>query len=88
MNKSHVPFILLVIVAIVIAVATIVESREGTDVAGKVFYHAWWFRLLWAILAFSGAWLLWKRHTQKNIAVCLLHVSFLVILIGEASKKR
>ena len=85
MNKSHVPFILLVIVAIVIAVATIVESREGTDVAGKVFYHAWWFRLLWAILAFSGAWLLWKRHTQKNIAVCLLHVSFLVILIGAAT---
>ncbi len=81
-KKHLLPFILLGIVAIVIAVATVVEDRWGTEYALRHIYGAWWFVVLWALVAAAGCWLLWKRKMWQNWPVMLLHVSFLVILAG------
>lgn len=76
------PFVLLAVVAVVIAVATILESHHGTDYAQSNIYGAWWFTALWAFTAIAGCWLLMKKKLWKQFPVMLLHISFVVILAG------
>lgn len=76
------PFGLLILMAIVIAVATMVEDAQGTLYAKEVFYDSFWFKVLWLAVAFFGVRLLWKRRLWHRFAVFMLHVSFLLILLG------
>lgn len=76
------PFILLTIVAVVIATATFVEDRQGTAYIMRTIYDTAWFRLLWVGVAASGAWLMWRQRLFKQFSVSLLHIAFLVILAG------
>ncbi len=76
------PFCLLMLMAVVIAIATVVEDARGTQIAREFIYGSLWFKLLWGIIAFTGAWLLWKRQLWHRVAVFLLHVGFLLILLG------
>ena len=80
--KKRLPFILLGAVAIVIAAATIVESRYGTHYAQNNIYGAWWFIGLWALTAMSGCWLLYRLRMWKRLPVLLLHLSLVLILVG------
>lgn len=82
MKKERLPFILLGAVAIVIAAATIVESRYGTHYAQNNIYGAWWFIGLWALTAMSGCWLLYRLRMWKRLPVLLLHLSLVLILVG------
>ena len=79
---SKLPFLLVLFLVIAIATATLVENRYGTHYALQKIYGAWWFIALWALLALSGCWLLYKRKTWKQPSVLLLHLSFVVILTG------
>ena len=79
---SKLPFLLVLFLVIAIATATLVENRYGTHYALQNIYGAWWFIALWALLALSGCWLLYKRKTWKQPSVLLLHLSFVVILTG------
>ena len=45
-------------------------------------YSAWWFRLLWMAVALTGAWQMVRMHLWHRFSVCLLHLSFLIILAG------
>ena len=45
-------------------------------------YSAWWFRLLWMSVALTGAWQMVRMHLWHRFSVCLLHLSFLIILAG------
>jgi ABC-type transport system involved in cytochrome c biogenesis permease subunit len=58
------------------------ENRYGTHYALQHVYGAWWFVCLWAFLAIAGCWLIYKRKMWKQPSVMLLHLSFLVILLG------
>ena len=80
--ERFLPFGLLALMAIVIAVATVVEDAHGTRYAKGLIYSSLWFKLLWGSIAFSGIWLLWKRQLWLRFAVFMLHVSFLLILVG------
>lgn len=80
--SSKLPFLLVLFLVIAIATATLVENRYGTHYALQNIYGAWWFIALWALLALSGCWLLYKRKTWKQPSVLLLHLSFVVILTG------
>ena len=82
MRKTYLPFLLLTLIAIAIAAATIAEHQMGTPFAQQHFYGAWWFILLWALMALAGCWLLCKVKMWKRLPVLLLHISFLVILAG------
>ena len=80
--SSKLPFILVFFLVIAIAVATVLENRYDTHYAMQHVYGAWWFIGLWAILALAGCWLIYKKKMWRQPSVFLLHLSFLLILIG------
>ena len=65
-----------------IGIATIIEKYKGTAFVGDNIYGAWWFALLWAMLAAASMSYMMHRKLYRRMAVMLLHVSFLVILAG------
>ena len=81
-GKNSLPFLLLGVVVIAIAAATFVEEAKGTGVAHRYIYGALWFKLLWAAVVVSGGWLIWKKRLWRRAAVFMLHLSFVVILLG------
>ena len=79
---SKIPFVLLILAAVVIAAATFVEASGGTAYARQTVYGAWWFTALWGLIAMAGCWLLWKKRIWRRLPVFLLHLSLLLILAG------
>ena len=83
MKHLKLSIILLVAVMIVIlATATIVESAKGTLFAHQNIYSAAWFVILWAVIAIAAAVYIMRRKLYRKPAVLMLHVSLLVILLG------
>lgn len=72
---------LYVLLIVVMAAATVVEHCSNTLFVSEHIYGAWWFTLLWALLAAGGITYIVKQHVRKwNIL--LLHLSLLIILLG------
>ena len=65
-----------------IGFATVVEKYRGTAFVGEHIYGAWWFSALWAVLTVASLAYIMKQHLYKRMAVMLLHLSFVVILVG------
>lgn len=78
--------ILLMIFAISIAYATIIENDYGTSTAQILIYQAWWFELLLfvGLINLCGSVFKYKLVNRKKWAVLLFHLSFIVIIIGAA----
>lgn len=74
-------FIIYILVLVCMAAATIVEKSQGTDYAHAHYYGAWWFILIWAVLAALGAFYIIKRKV-KCASTLALHLSFIIILAG------
>lgn len=74
-------FILYILVLVCMAAATVVEKSQGTDYAHAHYYGAWWFILIWAVLAALGAFYIIKRKV-KCASTLALHLSFIIILAG------
>lgn len=74
-------FILYILVLVCMAAATTVEKSQGTDYAHTHYYGAWWFILIWAVLAALGAFYIIKRKV-KCASTLALHLSFIIILAG------
>ena len=74
-------FILYILVLVCMAAATIVEKSQGTDYAHAHYYGAWWFILIWAVLAALGAFYIIKRKV-RCASTLALHLSFIIILAG------
>lgn len=74
-------FILYILVLVCMAAATVVEKSQGTDYAHVHYYGAWWFILIWAVLAALGAFYIIKRKV-KCTSTLALHLSFIIILAG------
>lgn len=75
---------LLILLVGVLAVSTFLERLYGTEFAATNIYHTQWFLTLWMGLAVVSVFMLLRRQVWKRVAVGLLHVSFLVILLGAA----
>ncbi len=73
--------ILYVLVLISMAVATIVEKSQGTDYVHVHYYGAWWFILMWAVMAALGINYIIQRKV-KRASTWALHLSFIIILTG------
>ncbi len=65
--------------------ATFIEHAEGTEYAQTTIYHSWWFFALWTMLALLSLIILIKRKIWRRPATGLLHLSFIVILLGAAT---
>ena len=81
MMVKKIIFTLYILVHISMAVATIVEKSQGTDYVHAHYYGAWWFILMWAVIAALGAFYIIKRKV-KRASTLALHLSFIIILAG------
>lgn len=84
------PFALLGIIAISLAVATIVEKQYGSEVAHGQIYTSWWMCALWGAAVVTGLLSIIQKlkssrtQTLKTSRTCLflLHLSLVIILAG------
>ena len=81
MNKKLV-FALYTLIVVCIGFATVIEKYRGTAFVSEQIYGAWWFSALWAVLTIAACAYMLERRLYKRAAVMLLHVSFVVILVG------
>ena len=75
-------FTLYILLVVCIGFATVVEKYRGTAFVGEHIYGAWWFSALWAVLTVASLAYFMKQHLYKRMPVMLLHLSFVVILVG------
>ena len=73
---------LYTLLIVCMGIATIIEKIEGKDYVAEAIYGSWWFITLWALLAIVGLAILFKRKVHKKLPVFLLHISFIVMLLG------
>ena len=66
------------------AFGTFIESWYSTDTAKIWIYNAWWFELIMVFMAinFCGNIFKYRLYKREKWAVLLLHLSFLLILLG------
>ncbi len=81
-NNKVLIYILYTLLIVCMGFATFVEKVHGSDFVGDNIYGSWWFVSLWALLAFVSLFVLVDKKVHKRIAVMLLHVSFMIILLG------
>ncbi len=76
--------VLLVVLLVGMACATVFESNRGAEQALAFFYRSWWFEALLALLALNvGAALVLRfPFSRKQIGFVVTHLSILVILAG------
>lgn len=81
--------ILLVLLLMAMACATVFESMHGTERALAVFYRAWWFEWLLALLGVNilAAVVVRYPFTPRHIGFVLTHASILAILVGALVTK-
>ena len=71
-----------VILVVVMMAATIIEKFQGTAFVGSAIYRSVWFVALWAVLGVGGTVYCLRRKMLRNWRVGLVHLSFVVILLG------
>ncbi len=76
--------VLFVLYATAMGFATFVENDFGTMTARTLIYNSFWFELLIILLAVNlvGNIIRFKMFQKKKWAIFLLHIAFLIILIG------
>ena len=74
-------FSLYILALICMATATIVEKSQGTDYVHVHYYGAWWFILLWAMMAALGILYILQQKVRRA-SILALHLSFIIILLG------
>ena len=77
-------FLTLVIVILLLITATILEKLYGTLWVATNIYGTNWFLLLWVALTISATIYIFQRQLYKRIPTLMLHLSFVVILLGAA----
>ncbi len=75
---------LLIVYAVLLAVATFIESKFSTQTAKDVIYHAGWFIALQGFMVVNlfGVLISGDYFKRKRWGVIVTHLSFVVILIG------
>jgi cytochrome c-type biogenesis protein CcsB len=78
--------VLLLIYATAMGIATFIESSYGPPISRYFVYGTWWFELIQFLLVvnFIGNIFKYKLYKRPKWGVCLLHLGFVVILIGAA----
>ena len=76
--------LLFILFPTAMAFGTFIETWYSTDTAKIWIYNAWWFELIMALLVlnFIGNIFRYKLLRKSKWAVLLLHLSFILILLG------
>ena len=75
-------FTLYTLIIACIGFATVIEKYRDTLFVSEHIYGAWWFTALWAVLTVASLAYIMQQRLYKRMAVLLLHLSFVVILVG------
>ena len=75
-------FTLYTLIIACIGFATVIEKYRDTLFVSEHIYGAWWFTALWAVLTVASLAYIMQQRLYKRVAVMLLHLSFVVILVG------
>lgn len=70
------------IIILVMMVATFVDNSKGNIYATEHIYNSVWFVCLWAVLSILSMAYIIKKKLYKRMAVMMIHLSFIIILIG------
>ncbi len=78
--------VLMIILIVILAVATFVESAFTTQTAWAVVYGTHWFELLMLLIGINLVGVMVKNRffRRKKIVVLLFHLSFILILFGAS----
>ncbi|MBE9517598.1 MAG: cytochrome c biogenesis protein CcsA [Bacteroidetes bacterium] len=78
--------VLMIVLIVVLALATFVESAYSTQTAWAVVYGTHWFEVLMLLIGFNlvGVMVKQKFFRKKKIVVLLFHLSFILILLGAS----
>jgi cytochrome c-type biogenesis protein CcsB len=76
--------VLFVIYAVAMAIGTFVENSYSTLTARKWIYDAWWFEVIMVffVINFVGNIFRYKLLSKKKFTTLILHLSFILILLG------
>ena len=76
--------VLLIVLILAMACATVAESAAGPEWAMVSFYRAWWFRGLMALLAINvvAAVLAHYPFSRRQVGFVITHVSIVAVLGG------
>jgi ABC-type transport system involved in cytochrome c biogenesis permease subunit len=79
--------ILLLLLLVGLSTGTIIETRLGTEVAGRAVYYSWWFLGLQGLFAVNLALSIADLFpwTKKRIGFVVTHASLLLIMAGAAT---
>lgn len=83
-SSTRLMAVLFIVFAIAMALGTFIEDRYNTDTARILIYNAKWFEVIMFIfmLNFIGNIKRYQLHKKKNWATLLLHLSFILIMLG------
>ncbi len=78
--------VLMIVLIVVLALATFVESAYSTQTAWAVVYGTRWFELLMLLIGINllGVMVKQKLFRRKKIVVLLFHLAFILILLGAS----
>ena len=78
--------VLMILLIVVLALATFVESAFNTQTAWAVVYGTHWFELLLLIIGINVAGVMIKQKffKRRKIVVFIFHLAFILILLGAA----
>jgi hypothetical protein len=81
--------VLLVLLLVAMACATVFESTHGTERALSGFYHAWWFEVMLGLICLNALAAMVVRYpfTRRQIGFLLTHVSILITFAGALVTK-
>ncbi len=76
--------ILFIVFAISMGVGTFLEDAHGTTAARIWIYNTWWFEaiMVFFMINFCGNIFRYKLYKKEKWATLLLHLSFILILLG------
>ncbi|MBE0673469.1 MAG: c-type cytochrome biogenesis protein CcsB [Bacteroidales bacterium] len=78
--------VLFIIMAVALAIATFVENDYGAAAAREMVYNAWWFNLLFGLVALNigGQIVIFKLYRREKLTVFLFHAAFIIMIAGAA----
>jgi len=78
--------VLLIILIVVLALATFVESSHNTATAWALVYGTHWFEILLLLISINivGVMVKYRFFSRKKMVVLVFHLAFLLILGGAA----
>lgn len=79
---KKITLLLYLIVVMLLAVATFIEYTWGSIFVSEHIYHTATFCCLWGMLALCTLFIVYKRKMWRQFSLGLLHLSFLIILVG------